>query len=153
MQDFKALELLIDENKVGDSPQPHQAYSLDDENVEELFVEQTKAESNAESDSGQNNNFFAIPAEFLKHLEELYYVPETITEQSQCFIKPNSKWKMVWDFYIVFLLLIVSILVPYRLAFFATEDSTWRYIYLIIDACFLVDMILTFFTALLDPKT
>ena len=35
---------------------------------------------------------------------------------------PSKKWKLVWDMYIVFLLLFISILVPYRLAFYPKDS-------------------------------
>ena len=41
-----------------------------------------------------------------------------VHEKPKCVIMPNARWKLLWDFYIVFLLLGVSILVPYRLAFY-----------------------------------
>ena len=63
---------------------------------------------------------------------------------------PKSFYKMIWDFYIVFLLLIVSIVVPFRLAFYPEESQKWIIIYLAIDSQFLIDMILTFFTATID---
>lgn len=66
---------------------------------------------------------------------------------------PKSKAKVIWDFYIVFLLLVVSIIVPFRLAFYKEEDEQWIIIYLAIDSQFLIDMILTFFTALVNSET
>lgn len=67
---------------------------------------------------------------------------------ARCIISPQSTAKVVWDFYIVFLLLVVSIIVPFRLAFFPNEDRDWVIIYLAIDSQFLIDMVLTFFTAI-----
>ena len=64
---------------------------------------------------------------------------------------PNTSWKVIWDFFIVFLLLVVSILVPYRLAFYPKDSQDWLIVYSVIDSCFLIDMILTFFTATVDP--
>ena len=72
---------------------------------------------------------------------------------AKCLIMPSSKLKLMWDFYIVVLLLLVSIVVPFRLAFYEKDSPDWVIIYLVIDFQFLVDMILTFFTALTDSKT
>jgi len=63
---------------------------------------------------------------------------------------PKSKWKFVWDCFIVFLLLFVSVIVPFRLAFYPEEDNLWLIVYSIIDIMFLIDTILTFFTAVID---
>ena len=80
-------------------------------------------------------------------------IPMEINEKSSCVIMPNARWKLVWDFYIVFLLLIVSILVPYRLAFYPEDSLDWLIAYSAIDSFFLVDMVFTFFTATTDPKS
>lgn len=67
-----------------------------------------------------------------------------------CIILPTSKWKLIWDIFILILLLIVSILVPFRLAYFPTEDKKWVIIYTSIDSFFLIDIIITFFAATID---
>ena len=51
------------------------------------------------------------------------------------------------------MLLLVSIIVPFRLAFFATDDTDWIIIYAVIDLNFVIDMIFTFFAATIDVKT
>lgn len=43
--------------------------------------------------------------------------------------------------------------VPYRLAFVDEDSTKWVIVYLIVDCQFLIDMILTFFTALEDNET
>ena len=82
--------------------------------------------------------------------------PGVKVEQSnfehRCLIDPNNKWKMRFDLYIMFIMIFIAIFVPWRLAF-ADEDSTaWLVINLTVDFSFLIDMILTFFTAYFDEK-
>ena len=72
---------------------------------------------------------------------------QTHQKAPRCIIMPNARWKLFWDFYIVFLLLVVSILVPYRLAFYPEDDFDWLMAYTCIDLFFLFDMFITFFTA------
>ena len=67
-----------------------------------------------------------------------------------CIILPTSRIKLAWDIFILVLLLFVSILVPFRLAFFPADDKTWVLTYSIIDLFFLIDIVLTFFTATID---
>ena len=55
-----------------------------------------------------------------------------------------------WDLFVLALLLVVSIVVPYRLAFYPDQSSTWTAIYLAMDFCFLLDIIVTFFTSVPD---
>ena len=47
----------------------------------------------------------------------------------------------------------MSILVPFRLAYYPEDDATWMMIYGVIDTFFLVDIVVTFFTATLDTKS
>ena len=74
-------------------------------------------------------------------------------ERNRCTVLPNKKWKLVWDFWIVFLLLVVSLMVPYQLAFFPSDSLQMRLFYYSIDFFFLIDIIITFRTAIHDPKT
>ena len=66
---------------------------------------------------------------------------------------PHARKKMMWDFYIVFLLVVICIVVPFRLAFHPDESVRWLIMYLIIDFNFLIDMFVTFFTAIEDSET
>ena len=76
-----------------------------------------------------------------------------MNSKPRCIILPTSKMKLVWDIFILCALLLVSILVPFRLAFYATDSITWLIAYSVIDTFFLFDIVFTFFTATLDPKT
>ena len=54
---------------------------------------------------------------------------------------------------ILLLLLVISIIVPYRLAFSDHDPIGWMLFYIISDTMFLVDIILTFMTSLYEPDT
>ena len=66
---------------------------------------------------------------------------------------PNSSWKVAWDFFIVILLLWVSIVVPYRLAFYQEDNKSWFITYTVVDCLFLIDIILSFFTAIVNDDS
>ena len=83
----------------------------------------------------------------------MYNTPVQKNDKTRCLIVPSKKWKLVWDMYVVFLLLFISILVPYRLAFFPEDDFQMMMIYAVIDTCFFIDLIMTFFTTTVDPRT
>lgn len=81
----------------------------------------------------------------------LSQMPLNLKKKPRCIILPTSKSKLFWDVFILTELLLVSILVPFRLAYYPTEDKTWEITYLIMDSFFLVDIIVTFFSATIDP--
>ena len=59
----------------------------------------------------------------------------------------------MWDVWILALLLLISIVVPWRLAFYDESDVGWQVAWFIIDSFFFLDIILTFFTSVTDPKS
>ena len=69
-----------------------------------------------------------------------------------CIIKPNSKWKLRWDVYIMVNMIAAALLTPWQLAFVEEESLTWVIINSVIDSAFLIDIIVTFFTAYFDEK-
>ena len=71
----------------------------------------------------------------------------------KCIIMSSHPAKIAWDLFILFLLLIVCIVVPYRLAFYPDQGLTWTVVYLSMDGCFCLDIIITFFTSVSDDKT
>ena len=101
----------------------------------------------------KENNIFNQPLELINDIADMYNTPVQTNDKARCLIVPNKKWKLVWDMYVVFLLLTVSILVPYRLAFFPEDDFQMMMVYAVIDTCFFIDLILTFFTTTVDPKS
>lgn len=62
-------------------------------------------------------------------------------------ILPNDCPKQIWDYYITLLVIFISFVVPYRVAFIDDETEDWQYTLLSIDVCFFIDIVLTFFTA------
>lgn len=50
----------------------------------------------------------------------------------------------------MFVLLITTVIVPYRLAFVDIESTEWVITYYVIDSLFLIDIILWFFTSYTD---
>lgn len=65
-------------------------------------------------------------------------------------INPEDLWKTRWDGWIVAVLLFVAFTLPYNIAFHEKTTKTWLVIGLIIDISFLIDIVLTFFTAIYD---
>jgi hypothetical protein len=59
-------------------------------------------------------------------------------------------FKMFWDVYVLVLLLAVCTVIPWRLAFDG-ESFGWELTYTIVDSCFFIDIILTFFTTITSP--
>ena len=60
---------------------------------------------------------------------------------------PISKRRLIWDVYISIILVIVSIITPWNLAFVDDEILNHLVFDLIVDVSFLTDMILNFNTA------
>ena len=82
----------------------------------------------------------------------LYSNSPIIEDSRGCIIMQNNRLKIIWDVLILFLLLAISIIVPFRLAFVETEDWTWITVYIVTDSFFLIDIILTFFTSINDDQ-
>jgi hypothetical protein len=62
---------------------------------------------------------------------------------------PNNLIKRVWDLYVILLLLYTAICVPFIVCFNISRDDGFNFVFdLVVDASFLIDIILTFFTAL-----
>ena len=69
-----------------------------------------------------------------------------------CIIDPNSRWKLYWDIYIMVMMVIAALVTPWQLAFVELDTMDWFICNLIIDASFLIDLILTFFSAYFDEQ-
>ena len=78
---------------------------------------------------------------------------ETNKIQSKCIIMSGNPYKIFWDLFILVLLLLVCIIVPYRLAFYPDQSGPWVIFYLVMDFCFFLDIIVTFFTSVPDDET
>ena len=66
---------------------------------------------------------------------------------NRCIILPNSLTKRVWNGLVVLMLLYTALIVPYRLAFSDDSDVNWQVAEVMIDGLFLIDVLLTCFTA------
>jgi len=70
----------------------------------------------------------------------------------QGIIMPNSRWKVYFDIFVGFLIIYSVITIPIGLSFGGMDGNAARKLELAIDAVFLFDMVLTFFTALPEGK-
>ena len=82
----------------------------------------------------------------------IFYSSAPAMGTSKCIIMSNNHWKIMWDVWILMLLLVIVVIVPWRLAFYGDRDIVWIVIYWVIDFFFLIDIILTFFTSVSDGK-
>jgi hypothetical protein len=64
----------------------------------------------------------------------------------------DNKYKQYWDFYVIFLILYVALVVPYRLGFESDDTPGWIVWGYFLDFSFLIDIILTFFTSFYDQE-
>lgn len=82
----------------------------------------------------------------------MYEQGPLVARQNRCIISQSNRYKMLWDLWILILLLMVSLIVPIRLAFSEEETTEWFIVYLSTDAFFLLDIIITFFTTISDDQ-
>ena len=80
----------------------------------------------------------------------IFYSSAPSNEDSRCIIMSNNGYKILWDLWILLLLLLISVVVPWRLAFYDESDHGWQITYWVIDSFFFLDIILTFFTSVTD---
>lgn len=73
-------------------------------------------------------------------------------QTKKCIIRYHASWKFKWDVFMMFILIIIAILVPVRLAFAENDSGFWLYFNYCIDFLFFIDLILTFFTTYFDEK-
>mmetsp|Transcript_27296 Transcript_27296/g.36510 ORF Transcript_27296/g.36510 Transcript_27296/m.36510 type:complete len:264 (+) Transcript_27296:1271-2062(+) len=64
----------------------------------------------------------------------------------------NNRYKIMWDILVLIILLVVSIIVPTRLAFAQSEPISWFVFYSTTDFIFFIDIILSFFTSVSDEQ-
>lgn len=69
-----------------------------------------------------------------------------------CIILPSNRAKEAWDLCTLLCILFATVEAPFSISFSAEVHIIWLYIDMIVDAAFIVDLVLTFFTAFDDPK-
>jgi hypothetical protein len=67
---------------------------------------------------------------------------------ARCIIFPDNKYKQRWDLFIAALLLITAVYVPLRVSFYDQTSISSLVFDTMFDLAFVLDIILTFFTAL-----
>jgi hypothetical protein len=136
--------LKIDE-KVFDSVSSSSEEDSNDLEKTPLFVNSKvlkRQESNGE-------NLAAVFDDFSR-----FYAESAKSEvKPRCLILQNNKYKIWWDLFVMIILIFISIVVPFRLAFVEDDDSFWKIAYFVMDICFLIDILLTFFTSITIPET
>lgn len=102
----------------------------------------------AKGSTANRNLFSSVVEDFFN----IYGSGTQLKKQNKCIISQNNRYKMLWDLWILFLLLIISIIVPIRLAFVEQETKEWFIFYIMTDSFFFIDIILTFFTTISDDQ-
>jgi hypothetical protein len=70
-----------------------------------------------------------------------------VESETKWIIMPNDVHKRRWNLWIGVLLVYTGIFVPLRVAFYDETTITLLLFECFVDACFLTDIVLTFFTA------
>ena len=67
-------------------------------------------------------------------------------------ILPNGTWKSRWDLLIILFVIYNIVITPLDIGFSLSNElpKNWKYLENSIDACFFIDIALSFFTALVD---
>jgi Ion transport protein len=75
--------------------------------------------------------------------------------QHACLFTPKSKFKTVWELFIIILALLISLLLPFAIAMKPpfTEYIGYEIFMLLIDLLFFIDIIFTFRSATFDIMT
>lgn len=74
-------------------------------------------------------------------------------KHKRCIILPQNKWKVKFDLWVIFVLITTAVILPFQIAFVEKPGTAWKIVNYTIDISFLIDMLLTFFTAINDPET
>lgn len=91
----------------------------------------------------------------LEDIQSLYSetaVSSHYSTSAKWIIRSNNKYKIMWDVFVLGLVLIVSLVVPTRLAFAQSESQGYFIFYLCSDLIFLLDIFFTFFTTVSDKQ-
>ena len=80
----------------------------------------------------------------------MYSAPSSDSNLNRCIIMRSNKFKLAWDIFVLVVLLVVSMIVPVRLAFSTHDPFIWMLLYTAADVIFAIDLVLTFFTSVPD---
>jgi hypothetical protein len=73
---------------------------------------------------------------------------------SKYIIRQHNKWRLGWDLWIIILILLTAVIVPYKVAFpESSPDDIYNRGIATFDLFFLIDIILSFFTSYIHPYT
>lgn len=71
-------------------------------------------------------------------------------QKHPCIIQSDSIKKILWDVYIMVLLLFTAVVLPYQIAYVEEDTTEWLVIYYFIDMMFTCDIVLSFLTSYKD---
>jgi len=71
-----------------------------------------------------------------------------MVEKSTALIFPTNPNKTYWDFLVIFLLIYTASWVPYKVCFVDDSSAFQFWFDCVVDLCFLIDIILNFFTVI-----
>ena len=83
-------------------------------------------------------------------------IADSLKQQQQSVKRPafiimaDNQLKIMWDVFVMCLLILTSFVIPYRLAFVDEETAEWIAVYYCIDFFFLIDLVICFFTSYKD---
>ena len=60
--------------------------------------------------------------------------------------------KVKWDVWVIFILFTVALTLPYQIGFIEKPGTAWQVFNYLVDVTFLIDMVLTFFTAIQNTE-
>jgi hypothetical protein len=69
-------------------------------------------------------------------------------KSAKCVIFSTNKYKVIWDVFVIVMLLFVCVFIPFTIAFHEEEHPEWKTTFLVCDGFFLIDMFLCFFTSI-----
>lgn len=81
-----------------------------------------------------------------------FYASQEVKQSVPWVINQDSTAKIIWDCYIMLLLILIIFIIPIRLAFDFEDSPKWLAMSYGVDANFFVDIVLWFFTSYTDKK-
>ena len=96
----------------------------------------------------KNMKSWAATQEDIARIKHLTSTVTKNTAAKKCLIMPYSIWKKTWDVIIIYHLIYTALIMPFNICF-EDETTNAQFIYdLVMDSCFMMDVVLTFFTAI-----